>query len=150
MTLPYSNATSGDKALGDIQKILANFGCNKFGSMTDMESNELLIQFEYKDRQVSVKASAKGYATAWLKENPWSTRKHSTRIEHERKALAIANIAIYSMLRDWIKGQTTAVETGVLSFEGAFLGQILLENGKTVLEHAEASGILHIEDNREK
>ncbi len=38
--------------------------------------------------------------------------------------------------RDWIKRQVTAIETGILSFEGAFLGQILLPNGRTVLEEA--------------
>lgn len=68
----------------------------------------------------------------------------STKIEHERKALEQGMVSIYSVLRDWIKGQITAVETGILSFEGAFLGQILLPSGRTVLEEAEAS-ILKIE-----
>ncbi len=54
----------------------------------------------------------------------------------------VAGVAAYSILRDWIKGQITAIETGVLSFEGAFLGQILLANGRTVIEHAEASQLL--------
>lgn len=35
MTLPYENATSGERALGEIQKLLRGFGCNKFGSMID-------------------------------------------------------------------------------------------------------------------
>ena len=35
MTLPYENATSGERALGDIQKLLRGFGCSKFGSMID-------------------------------------------------------------------------------------------------------------------
>lgn len=30
MPLPYENATSGEKALGEIQKILRGFGCAKF------------------------------------------------------------------------------------------------------------------------
>jgi hypothetical protein len=46
-----------------------------------------------------------------------------------------AQIATCSILRDWIKGQITAVEVGILTFEGAFLGQLLLPNGRTVLEH---------------
>jgi hypothetical protein len=46
------------------------------------------------------------------------------------------------MLRDWIKGQTTAVETGILSFEGAFLGQLLLPNGMTVFETVQAQNLL--------
>lgn len=142
MSLPYENATSGDRALGDMQKLLRRFGCNKFGSMVDDENGELLVQFEYRGRQVSVKASYQGYAAAWLKEHPYSNRMRKSKIEHERQAVDIASVAVYSILRDWIKGQITAIETGILSFEGAFLGQILLSNGRTVLEHAESQKLL--------
>jgi hypothetical protein len=142
MTLPYSTATSGDKALGEIQKILRGFGCNKFGSMVDDAAGELLVQFEYRGKMVSVKASTKGYAAAWLKENPWSSRRSLTKAAHERKAMDIAGVAVYSILRDWIKGQVMAIETGILSFEGAFLGQILLPSGQTALEHAAANKLL--------
>jgi hypothetical protein len=60
----------------------------------------------------------------------------------EDAALKQGQIAVYSMLRDWIKGQVTAVETGILSFEGAFLGQILLPSGDTVLERVERENLL--------
>ena len=142
MTPPYSTATSGDKALGEIQKILRGFGCNKFGSMVDDVAGELLVQFEYRGKMVSVKASTKGYAAAWLKENPWSSRRTTTRAAYERKAMDIAGVAVYSILRDWIKGQIMAIETGILSFEGAFLGQILLPSSQTILEHATAKKLL--------
>jgi hypothetical protein len=142
MTLPYSTATSGEKALGEIQKILRAFGCNKFGSMVDDAAGELLVQFEYRGKMVSVKASTKGYAAAWLKENPWTSRRTVARAVYERKAMDIAGVAVYSILRDWIKGQVMAIETGILSFEGAFLGQILLPNGQTILEHAATNKLL--------
>lgn len=144
MPLPYENATSGEKALGEIQKLLRGFGCAKFGSMSDDEAKEIMVQFEYRGRQVSVKASVRGYAAAWLKEHP--TKVFQTEIAngtaaakrtaHERRAMDIASVAVYSILRDWIKGQVTAIETGILTFEGAFLGQILLPSGQTILEHA--------------
>jgi hypothetical protein len=35
MSLPYENTTAGQKALNDIQKLLRDFGCNKFGVMND-------------------------------------------------------------------------------------------------------------------
>lgn len=142
VTLPYSGATSGEKAIKELRKIMEGFGCAKFGTMTDTENQELIVQFEYRGRQVQVKASARGYAAAFLKENPWSERRYSSRVEWERRALKQANIAIYSILRDWIKGQVTAIETGILTFEGAFLGQILLGSGKTVLETVEVQGLL--------
>ncbi len=142
MALPYESATSGERALGEIQKLLRGFGCSKFGSMIDDEEGSVLVQFEYHGQPVSVKASMRGYAAAWLKEHPWSTRTKATKVQHERKALDIASVAVYSILRDWIKGQLTAIDTGILTFEGAFLGQLLLPSGKTVLEHAQASKLL--------
>lgn len=64
-------------------------------------------------------------------------------MEYERKALDIASVAVYSILRDWIKGQVMAIETGILTFEGAFLGQILLPNsGTTVMEAVFKKGML--------
>lgn len=136
MTLPYENATSGGAALEDIRKLLTRFGCARFGTMTDAEAGELVVQFTYRGRDVTAKASYRGYAAAWLKEHPWSTRSRCSRPEHERRAMQQAEISVCSILRDWIKGQVMAVETGILTFEGAFLGQILLPNGRTVLEQA--------------
>jgi hypothetical protein len=156
MTLPYENATSGEKALGEIQKILRAFGCNKFGSMADDVEQTIMVQFEYRGRQCTCKASIKGYAAAWLKAHPPTIyqadidkgRDRDKRLQQERKALEIASVAVYSILRDWIKGQVMAIETGVLTFEGAFLGQIMLPSGKTVLEHVEANKMLVLEHKR--
>lgn len=143
MSLPYENSTAGEKALGDMQKILRGFGCNRFGSMMDDDAQEILVQFSHRGRDVSVRASIKGYAAAWLKEHPYNPGRHRcSRVEHERKAMNIASVAVYSILRDWIKGQVTAIETGILSFEGAFLGQILLPNGQTILEVAHEKKML--------
>lgn len=150
MPLPYENSTSGEKALGEIQKILRGFGCNKFGSMVDDGEGVILIQFEYRGRQCSVKASIKGYAAAYLKAHPptiYNTdlangRGGEKTKAAERKALDIASVAVYSILRDWIKGQVTAIETGILSFEGAFLGQILLPGGKTGEEYVHHQKLL--------
>lgn len=142
MSTPYASATSGEKALAEIQKILGGFGCDKFGNFTDASKGTVAVQFVYRERTVQIEASAKGWAAMYLKENPYNYRRKGTQQEYEKKALNQGNIAIYSMLRDWIKGQITAIESGILSFEGAFLGQILLPSGKTVLEHAEAQNLL--------
>lgn len=131
--LPYENSSSGTRALADIERILHRFGCQSFGSMQDFEKQSLIVQFRYRDMPVHVEASMAGYAAAWLRVHPWSNRMRRTKVEHEREALRIAGLAIHSILRDWIKGQVMAVETGILSFEGAFLGQLMLPSGETVL-----------------
>lgn len=136
MSLPYENATSGNNAINEIQKMLRGFGCTKFGTGEDFETGELYVQFEHRDRRVNLKASARGYAAAWLREHPYNPpRTRCTRAEHEAKALHIGGIAVYSILRDWVKGQVTAIEIGMMSFEAAFLSHILLPSGLSVIEH---------------
>lgn len=142
MSLPYENATSGSRALDDIRKVLTNFGASRFGTMTDNEKQEILVQFTYRARDISVRASVSGYAKAYLDVHPWTYRSRKTQVQAEREALDQAQISVCSILRDWIKGQITAIEVGLLSFEGAFLGQILLPTGKTVLETVEAQKML--------
>lgn len=135
MALPYENATSGTRALDDIRKVLTAFGCSRFGTMTDNERGELIVQFSYRGRDVTVPASFRGYAAAWLREHPYnSSRMRKSQAQHEREAIEQAQLSVCSVLRDWIKGQVTAVEVGILTFEGAFLGQIMLPNGRTVLD----------------
>lgn len=129
----------------DIEKVLQKFGCQSFGHMMDFEKKKLIVQFKYRDMPISVEASFNGYAQAWLKENPWTNRKRTSRIDHERQALKQAEIAVYSILRDWIKGQVMAIECGILSFQGAFLGQILLPSGSTILQHVQNNNLLALE-----
>lgn len=148
MSLPYSNSTSGRSAMDDIRKTIQAFGCSKFAPMEDFAEGKVIIQFEYRGRMVQVSASAKGYAAAWLKENPYSSRMRMTKVEHERRALEKGQIAVWSILRDWIKGQLTAVETGILSFDAAFLGQILLPTGETVHDRIASHGLLAAPDEK--
>lgn len=142
MPLPYENATTGDRAIADIQKMLRAFGCTKFGTGEDFETGELFIQFEHRGRHVMLKASARGYAAAWLKAHPFSARVRGNRADHEAKALRIGGVAVYSILRDWVKGQVTAIEIGMMSFEAAFLSHILLPNGLSVIEHVQEQKLL--------
>jgi hypothetical protein len=142
MSLPYSTATSGEKALGEIQKILRQFNCNKFGSMIDWEAGTLILQFEWQGMQISFPANFKGYAMAYLKEKPYTPRMRCTKEEYEARALDVGSIAVYSILRDWIKAQVVAVETGLISFEEVFLSHLILPSGQRVIEYAKSSNLL--------
>lgn len=133
MSLPYENATSGKNAVAEMQRVLRGFGASSFGVMDNFAAGEIIVQFEHRSRQVTVRASYKGYAAAYLRHHRRSS---------EAVAKRQAEIAVYSVLRDWIKGQITAIEIGMLSFEGAFLGQIMLPSGETVLERVERAEML--------
>ena len=58
--LPYENATSGKGAIAEMQKLLRTFGAGSFGTMEDFAAGEVIVQFEWRGRRVTVKASFKG------------------------------------------------------------------------------------------
>lgn len=142
MSIPYASATSGDKALMELQRTLGKFGCQSFGTMTDAEKGETIVQFRWRNRDVSLRASWKGYAAAWLKDNPYRSRMHCTRERHEQAALKQAQVSVCSVLRDWVKGQVTAVECGIMSFEAVFMPHMLLSSGERVIDRIQAQGLL--------
>ena len=142
MPLPYENATSGQRAMDDIQKTLRSFGCNKFATGSDFGTGEIFIQFEHLGRMIELRANATGYAAAWLKHHPYGRRMRKSRPQHEAEALEVGSIAVYSILRDWVKGQVTAIEIGIMSFDAAFLAHIMLPSGKRIIEELESKKML--------
>lgn len=134
MSVPYAGATSGASARDEITKILRRFGCESVGFMDDFQEYSVLLAFTHRGRQVQLKASAKGWATMFLKENPWTSRRRDTKHDYERAALRQGLTAVNSILRDWIKGQITAVECGILSFEGVFMPYMLTNDGRPLID----------------
>jgi hypothetical protein len=98
--------------------------------MDDYEKHEVLLAFTHRGRNVQLRASAKGWAQIYLKENS----RRSTREDYEQAALRQGHIAVNSILRDWIKGQVTAVECGILSFEAVFMPFMLTHDGRPLIE----------------
>ena len=86
----------------------------------------------------------------YLKEKPYSTRSRRSRKEYEDWALNQGMIAVNSILRDWVKGQVTAVECGILKFEHVFLPYMLTKQGDTVYERFERNngipGLLELKE----
>lgn len=137
-SLPYESATSGEKAISEIQRILEKFGCQTFGTMTDAERGLTILQFKWRDRQVCLEASWKGYTVAWLKTHPYNVRSRGTRDQYQAKALAQAKVSVCSILRDWVKGQVMAVECGIMSFEAAFMPHMMLPNGQRIIDRVQS------------
>jgi hypothetical protein len=142
MTIPYASAASGENARKEITKVLRRFGCESIGFMDDFAKHEVMLAFTHRGRSVQLTASAKGWAQMYLKENPWTVRQRKSRHEHEQAALRQGHIAVNSILRDWIKGQVTAVECGILSFEAVFMPFMLTSDGRPVIERLAETNLL--------
>lgn len=69
----------------------------------------------------------------WLRENSSSNKMRKTRVEHERLPLKRANRRLVDPPRK-AQRPVTAIETGILSFHAALLGQILHPTGEIVHE----------------
>lgn len=142
MSVPYATASTGASARDDITKVLRRFGCESVGFMDDFDKHEVLLAFTHRGRQVQLRASAKGWAQMFLKQEPWTHRRRGTRQDYEQGALRQGHIAVNSILRDWIKGQMTAVECGILSFEAVFMPYMLTADGRTVVERIQETKLL--------
>lgn len=134
MTIPYATATSGMKAREEVNKILRHFGAESVGWMDEFETKTVLLAFVLRGTPVQLRASAQGWANAWMKQNPYSGRMRLTRHQYEERALRQGMIAVNSILRDWVKGQVTAIETGVLTFEHVFMPYMLTHNGQSLAD----------------
>jgi hypothetical protein len=142
VTVPYENASSGDAARGEITKMLRRMGCESVGFMDNFEQKTVLLAFRHRGRPVQFEASARGWAAWYLREHPHSPRMKRTKSQHEAAALEQGLIAVNSILRDWVKGQVTAVECGLMPVEAVFLAHIVTDNGQTVLKRLEGSQLL--------
>ncbi|MCY4429219.1 MAG: hypothetical protein OXC11_02350 [Rhodospirillales bacterium] len=144
--IPYANATSDGKAREETARMLQRLGCAAVGFMDDYVEKRVQLVFKHRGRQMCLHASSAGWAAMFLKANPWTPRRRYTKEQWETRALNQGGIAVSSILRDWVKGQVMAIETGVMSFEQAFLPYMLTKHGKTVGELLEANpSLLQIE-----
>ena len=142
MSLPYEKATAGDQALVALQRSLAAFGCQSFGTMIDDEHQEVIVAFRWRNRDVQLRASWKGYAAAWSKHHPYQRQYTRSKADYDAKALKQARTSVCSALRDWAKGQIVAVECGIMSFEAAFMPHMLLPSGERVVDRVEKMQLL--------
>ena len=142
MAVPYASATSGAKARDEITQLLRRFGCENVGFMDDFAEHSVLLAFRHRGRNVQLRASAKGWAQLYLKEHPWNFKRKASQEDYEQAAIRQGLIAVNSILRDWVKGQITAVECGIMSFEAVFMPHMLTGDGRTLLERVEEAKML--------
>jgi hypothetical protein len=132
--VPYAGATTGANARDEVIKILTKLGCQEVGFMDLIADKAVLLQFTHRGRQVQLRASAKGWAQMYLKTKPHTYRMRTSRQDYEQAALRQGLIAVNSILRDWIKGQMTAIECCILSFEAVFMPFMLSHDGRPLIE----------------
>jgi hypothetical protein len=102
--------------------------------MDDFEQQKVFLAFVYRGQRVQQCFSALDWAAMFLRKRPYSGRMRKTRKEYERQAIDQGLVAINSQMRDLIKAQMSAIESGMRSFESIFLADMLTGDGRPVLE----------------
>lgn len=137
--LPYASSKAGATREREIRDCLRSAGATAVGFMVDDENGGLVIcQFRLNGRQVTVPVSIDAYAKAWLKAVPCGSR--TSRHDHERKARAQAEIAVWAILADWIKAQAAMLAAGFMDADTAFLPHIHAPDGRRIAEHVADKG----------
>ncbi|WP_338822147.1 hypothetical protein WDM22_38675 [Bradyrhizobium septentrionale] len=139
---PYSEASSDIAARDEITKLLRRFGCAQIGFADDYRTGEVLVAFQHRGRRMQLRASAQGWAARYLKEHPYNYRIKRTEAQYRESALSQGQIAVNSILRDWIKGQIMAIETGILSFDAVVMPYMITNDVRTIAERADQLGLL--------
>ena len=135
-SVPYASATSGAQAREQVSHLLQRFGCTEVGFLDEFATHAVLLHFKYRGRAIQLRATAQGWANMYLREEPWNHRRRHTEAEWGRRALDQGMVAVNSILRDWVKGELTAIESGIFTFDHAFLPHMLTPSGETVAEIA--------------
>ena len=60
-SVPYAQATSGERARAEVAALLRRFGCESVGFMDDFADQSLMLAFQWHGRRVQLRASARGW-----------------------------------------------------------------------------------------
>jgi hypothetical protein len=130
----YASQTnvSTDQSIGEIRKTLSKYGASKFGLITD--ENSVVIAFEMQDRRIRFTLQLPNPKDKRF----WLTPEKGLRRTPEKAAEAYEQACRqrYRALALTIKAKLESVESGIETFEEAFLAKIVMPDGSTIGEWA--------------
>ncbi|MBO0719047.1 MAG: hypothetical protein J2P55_17190 [Rhizobiales bacterium] len=144
-SLPYAYARSGRDARDEIIRVLTKLGCTEVGFLDNFEDHTVTLHFKHRSHTVCLRVDAQGWVKLFLRTNPHTSRNKMSREEYEQRIIEQGQISVNSILRDWVKGQVTAIECGIVSFEDVFLPFTMLPSGETVSERVKGRNLLALE-----
>lgn len=129
--MAYAETTqvSSEKSRAEIDKVIGRYGAEQFAYAWDQ--NRAMVGFKMKDRQIRFvlplpdKKDRQFTLTATGRQRTASAAEEAYEQAVRQKWRALSLI---------IKAKLEAVESGILTFEQAFLAHVVLPNGQTVGE----------------
>ncbi|SON54570.1 hypothetical protein HDIA_1029 [Hartmannibacter diazotrophicus] len=109
MALPCSESKAGHAREKEIYDTLRSAGARAVGFMVDDEAESNLCEFKLGGSSISVPIAIADYEKAWLKENPQSSRSHSSLNEHRAKARELKERAAWAVMAASIRAQIAMI-----------------------------------------
>lgn len=126
---------SVEKSRGEIESTLAKYGASKFAYMTD--NSKAMIQFEADSRRIMFVLELPSKIDREFTHRTWGGKIREDKVSDSEafdkweracrekwRALALS-----------IKSRLVSVESGIDTFEEAFMSRIIMPGGKTVGQH---------------
>ncbi len=137
MDLPYSKSKADPtKAQSRIRTLLMKFGVNQLSFDEDFDKREVKVFFTFKGYPVMIPLNVNELADAFMRQDPYTSRKRMTREEWKAQYLESAHNAAFSVLEDLIKSMITVISVGVggFSFEEIFFSFFIGKDGRRMGE----------------
>ncbi len=116
MTYAHKSPVPAEKTRGEIEKTLARYGATGFAYGT--ETGRAIIGFQTRDRRIK-------FVLPLVVPSHLSKDQCAQFVRSRWRALLLS-----------IKAKLEAVESGIESFDEAFMSHIVMPNGQTMAEHA--------------
>lgn len=114
-----------------IEALFKRYGVRAF-SMPQVDVGRFEVQFEHDGLRVRLPFSAQGLRDAMLEEQPWSSRRQSSRADYECRVGEQAEKAVWRHAAHYLKAVFEAIEYRILTFEQAFLHGFTDADGRTL------------------
>jgi hypothetical protein len=134
-SIPYESCSGGDQALAEIAKILAKFGCQSFGHMTDAENGKTIVQFKWREPADLPRGELEGLRRgvpqgASVEERAPGIGRAGTRCRRSSSASAPCARAFATGSR----ARSPPSSAAVMSFGAVFMPHMLLPTGERVID----------------
>lgn len=133
MLLNYTTKVSAEQTIGEIQKMLSEYGVTAM--MTEYDGRQVAavsFQMLIDGRKMAFKLPCNWRAVREIFNDTRHTRKLKCRID-ERDDQAIRTA--WRIIEDWIEAQLALVEINMVTVPQIFLPYTIMSNGKTLAEH---------------
>ena len=122
---------SPEQRRGEIERTLARYGATAFGYATSLTAAQVVFELGGRRMRLDVALpDATDKQITHLPKTPWKKRTNWAAASLYQQAVRQR----WAALSLWIKAQCEAINSGVVTAEQAFLGWVVLQDGRTLAE----------------